>query len=95
MDYSINSKSCIIAGAGLIGVEIADSFKKRGFDVTVIEMRDQALPNLIDTNMAKLVQSELESHGVKVLLNEKLERITGDSGVSGVETSNRMIECDL
>ena len=45
--------------------------------------------------MAKLVQSELESHGVKVLLNEKLERITGDSGVSGVETSNRMIECDL
>ena len=95
MDYSINSKSCIIAGAGLIGVEIADSFKKRGFDVTVIEKRDQILPNLIDTNMAKLVQSELESHGVKVLLNEKLERITGDSRVSGVETSKRMIECDL
>ena len=35
MDYSMNSKSCIIAGAGLIGVEIADSFKKRGFDVTL------------------------------------------------------------
>jgi len=95
MNFSMNSKSCIIAGAGLIGVEIADSFKKRGFDVTVIEKRGQVLPNLIDINMAKLVQSELVSHGVKVLLNEKLERITGDSGVRGVKTSNRIIECDL
>ena len=40
MDYSMNSKSCIIGGAGLIGVEIADSFRKRGFDVTIVEKRD-------------------------------------------------------
>jgi NADPH-dependent 2,4-dienoyl-CoA reductase/sulfur reductase-like enzyme len=95
MDYSINSKSCIIAGAGLIGVEIADSFTKRGFDVTIIEKRDQILPNFIDSDMAKFVQSELESHGVKILLNEKVETITGDLEVSGVKTSNRMIEGDL
>ena len=30
----------------------------------------------------KVVKDELESHGVKVLLNEKLERITGDWGLS-------------
>lgn len=95
MDYSMNSKSCVIGGAGLIGVEIADSFRKRGFDVTIIEKRAQVLPNLIDADMAKFVQSELESHGVNVLLNEKLERLTGDSEVSGVETSNRVIEGDL
>jgi NADPH-dependent 2,4-dienoyl-CoA reductase/sulfur reductase-like enzyme len=95
MDYSMNSKSCIIAGAGLIGVEIADSFRKRGFDVSIIEMMEQVLPNLIHEDMAKLVQEELESHGVKVLLNEKLERITGDSEVTGVKTSNRSIEGDL
>ncbi|MGG6460091.1 MAG: FAD-dependent oxidoreductase [Candidatus Eiseniibacteriota bacterium] len=95
MDYSFNSKSCVIAGAGLIGVEIADSFRKRGFDVTLVEMMDQILPNLIDKEIAKIVQEELESHGIKVILNEKLERITGDLEVNGVETSNRMIEVDL
>lgn len=95
MDYSMNSKSCIIAGAGLIGVEIADSFRKRGFEVIIVERRDHVLAKLIDADMAKFVQEELESHGVKVLLKEKLERITGDSKVSGVETSNRVIEGDL
>jgi NADPH-dependent 2,4-dienoyl-CoA reductase/sulfur reductase-like enzyme len=95
MDLSMNSKSCIIVGAGLIGIEVADSFKKRGFDVTIIEMMGQVLPNLIDVDMAKIIQDHLESHGVKVLLGDRLERITGNLKVNGVETSIRAIEGDL
>ena len=95
MDLSMNSKSCIIVGAGLIGIEVADSFKKRGFDVTIIEMMGQVLPNLVDADMAKIIQEHLESHGVKVLLGNRLERIRGNIKVKGVETSIGAIEGDL
>ena len=40
-----NTKSAIIVGSGLIGIEMAEAFKKRGITtVTLIEMADHVLP---------------------------------------------------
>src|SRR5215469_16792714 len=62
-----NAHSCIIAGAGLIGLEMVEAFKKRvggrggsaGMDVTLVEMADHVLPTMLDKNMAKIVEREL------------------------------------
>jgi NADPH-dependent 2,4-dienoyl-CoA reductase/sulfur reductase-like enzyme len=51
-------------------------------------MMSQVLPNLVDADMAKIIQEHLESHGVKVLLGDRLERITGNLKVKGVEYTN-------
>ena len=50
--------SVIIVGAGLIGLEMAESFKKSGVDnVTIVEMADRILPNILDGDLAKIVKN--------------------------------------
>ncbi len=94
-DSTKNARSCLIAGAGLIGLEMAEAFKKRYttrtvMDVTVVEMSDHILPLILDPNMAKIVQRELEANGVKVILGERVEEILGsgiERQVKGVKTT--------
>ena len=69
-----NSKSCVIVGAGLIGVEMAEAFRRRGMDVTIIEVSDRVLPSLLDEVMAGIIKKELEDNGVKVILGEGFGR---------------------
>jgi NADPH-dependent 2,4-dienoyl-CoA reductase/sulfur reductase-like enzyme len=95
--------SSIIAGAGLIGLEMVEAFKKRGqtgrgdMDVTVVEMADHILPSLLDKNMAKIVERELEANGVKIILGERVEEILGRDGqIKGIITSaKRNIDSDF
>ena len=70
-----NSKSAIIIGAGVIGVEMVEAFKKRGVAVTLIEMADHVLPNVLDKDMAEMVEEELKSNEINVILKEKVEEI--------------------
>src|SRR5215831_10754221 len=88
-----NAHSCIIAGAGLIGLEMVEAFKKKvrrgrggaGMDVILVEMADHVLPTMLDKNMAKIVEKELEDNGVRILLGERVEEILGvDEQVSGI-----------
>jgi NADPH-dependent 2,4-dienoyl-CoA reductase/sulfur reductase-like enzyme len=92
--------SCIIAGAGLIGLEIVEAFKKRGavrsgggggsMDVTLVEMADHVLPTMLDKNMAKIVERELEDNGVRIILGERVEEILGvDGQVNGIKTNTK------
>jgi NADPH-dependent 2,4-dienoyl-CoA reductase/sulfur reductase-like enzyme len=53
-----NALTCVIAGAGLIGLEMVEAFKKRSgrrkMDTTVVEMSDHILPTLLDKIWQKL-----------------------------------------
>ena len=101
-----NAHSCIIAGAGLIGLEMVEAFKKRGstvrrgggsMDVTLVEMADHVLPTMLDKNMAKTVEKELEDNGVRIILGERIEEILGvDGRISGIKTNTeREINSDF
>ncbi|HEX5891377.1 MAG TPA: FAD-dependent oxidoreductase, partial [Nitrososphaeraceae archaeon] len=80
--------SAIIVGAGLIGLEIAESFKKNSIDnVTIVEMADNVLPNILDEDLAKIVEKHLQDKGVKLRLGEKLVEILGGEGGVGNEGS--------
>lgn len=70
------AKSAIIVGSGLIGIEMTEAFKKRGISVTLIERSDHVLPNILDNDMAQIVEEELKNNGINVLLKEKVEEIT-------------------
>ena len=100
-----NASTCVVVGAGLIGLEMVEAFKKRSarrkMDITVVEMSDHVLPTMLDKNMAKIVQRELESNGVKVITGEQVEEIVGnsisrDNNVKTLKTNtNRQIDTDF
>lgn len=105
-----NIKSAVIVGSGLIGIEMAEAFKKRVITkVTLVERADHVLPNVLDKDMAKMVEDELKNNGVDVILNEKVEEILffpsslsdsinvsnkGQRFASGLRTNKREIMAD-
>lgn len=60
-------QSALIVGAGFISLEMAENLAKRGCKVTIIEMLDQVM-NVLDYEMASMVQAELEKKGVVCML---------------------------
>ena len=87
-----DAKSCVIVGAGLIGVEMAEAFRRRGMDVTIIERSDRILQSLLDDVMAGIVKKELEDNGVKVILGEGLEEVVTSSSPSSKSSDVRHLE---
>lgn len=85
-----NSKSCVIIGAGLIGVEMAEAFRMRGMEVTLVERSDHILPKLLDKDLAEIIRKELEENGVKVILGEGLKEVVTSSRApkSGLTSSS-------
>ena len=67
------AKSAVIMGAGLIGLEVGVGLMEKGLKVTVVEMLPQVLPQLLDADMAKLVQEHLEEKGMHILTSKGVE----------------------
>ncbi|MGD6853144.1 MAG: FAD-dependent oxidoreductase [Candidatus Bathyarchaeia archaeon] len=89
------AKSAVIMGAGLIGLELGVGLIERGLKVTIVEMLPQILPQLLDADMANLVQEHLEEKGMRILLNKAVEEFLGDDRVSAVKAGGDIIEADL
>ena len=48
-----NVQSIVIVSAGLVGLEMSEAFKKNGIDdVTVVEMANHVLPNILDSDLS-------------------------------------------
>ena len=71
-------KHAVIIGAGYIGVEMAESFHELGLETMVIGRPPQVLKRF-DTDMAQLVQDELESKGVRLSLGDEVKALESDA----------------
>ncbi len=89
------AKSAIIMGAGLIGLELGVALIERGLQVTIVEMLPQILPQMLDLDMAKMVQEHLEAKGMKILLNKCVEEFLGEDKVTGVLAGCETLTADL
>ena len=85
----------VIIGAGLIGLEMAESFKELGMEVTVIELQDQVLPPF-SKEMAAIVEEHLKEKGVNLILGDGVDHFEGREEVEKVVTgSGKEVEADL
>ncbi len=64
-------RSAVVAGAGFIGLEMAEQLVHRGLDVTLVDSKEQVLAPL-DLEMAELVHTELTKHDVKIVLGQPI-----------------------
>ena len=73
----------IIVGGGYIGLEAAAVASKLGLEVTVLEMAPRILQRVASPETSDYVRGLHQAHGVKVLESTGLDRLVGDSRVSG------------
>lgn len=89
------AKSAVIMGAGLIGLELGVGLIERGLQVTIVEMQPQILPQLLDADMAKIVQQNLEEHSMKIMLCKCVEEFLGDQKVTAIKACGEVLEADI
>jgi NADH oxidase (H2O2-forming) len=89
------AKSAVIMGAGLIGLETGVALIERGLRVTIVEMLPQILPQMLDPDMAKMVQDHLETKGMSILTGKTVEEFLGDEKVTAIMAGGERIEADL
>ncbi|HVO77972.1 MAG TPA: FAD-dependent oxidoreductase [Methanomassiliicoccales archaeon] len=90
-----NAKTVVVAGAGVIGLEMAVAIRNLGKEVLVIEMLPQVVPRLLDQDMAQLVQHKLEPRGIGFVLNTPIGSIKGKDKVEAVMAGGKEIACDM
>jgi 3-phenylpropionate/trans-cinnamate dioxygenase ferredoxin reductase component len=73
----------IIVGGGYIGLEAAAVASKLGLDVTVLEMAPRILQRVASPETSDYVRALHQAHGVKVLESTGLDRLVGESRVTG------------
>jgi NADPH-dependent 2,4-dienoyl-CoA reductase/sulfur reductase-like enzyme len=70
------AREVVMIGGGLIGVEAVEALAECDCHVTVVEMLPQIL-RMLDWEMARLVERHMESQGVTVMTNTKVDFFRG------------------
>jgi len=89
------AKTAVVIGAGLIGLEVAVGLAEAGIKTTIVEMLPQIIPTMLDTDMARDVQEMLETKGMNILLEKRVEEFIGTDHVEGIIASGEKIKADL
>jgi pyruvate/2-oxoglutarate dehydrogenase complex dihydrolipoamide dehydrogenase (E3) component len=71
--------SLAILGAGPIGIEMAQAFRRLGSDVTVVDVAPQILSKE-DDDLAEIVHEQLRREGVRFHLEHRMVRAEGQAG---------------
>jgi len=71
-----HAKHVAVIGGGLVGVEISRIFARRGLKVTLIHSRERILNGYLDEPMAVETEKQLESEGIRLLLNTRARSYT-------------------
>ncbi|HYN55889.1 MAG TPA: FAD-dependent oxidoreductase [Motilibacterales bacterium] len=83
--------SVVVVGGGFIGLEMAESLRERGMDVTVVELGTQVMAPL-DPEMAAIVAAELRRHQVHLALGVQVTEIRAETVLL---SDGREVEADM
>ncbi|WP_338988024.1 FAD-dependent oxidoreductase [Spiroplasma endosymbiont of Dasysyrphus albostriatus] len=80
-----NAKKIVIIGGGFIGMEMAEACLKQKKDVTIVEMKDRLMADVVDKEFSQLIYDELtkkninhktkSKNNVTILLNYQVEEL--------------------
>ncbi len=81
-------RSLAILGAGPIGVELGQAFRRLGSEVTIIDMAERILPR-DDAEISAVVAHRLEREGVQTVLSARVERVSLSNGKKVIEFASQ------
>ncbi|MBK6014362.1 FAD-dependent oxidoreductase [Streptomyces sp. MBT53] len=89
-------RRAVVIGAGYIGVEMAEAFVNRGYDVTVVNRGKEPMATL-DPDMGRLVHKAMEGLGITMVNDVRVTELrTGDDGrVRAVVTEDAEFPADV
>jgi len=90
------SKSAVVVGGGLLGLEAAYGIAKHGIKTVLVHRSSSILSQQLDSTGGKLLQKNLESYGIEFKLNTTVTQIDGKNEVEIVKFSDgSVVESNL
>ncbi len=94
-DLEGGAKNFVVIGGGYIGLEAAAVLRKLGCNVTLVESMDRLLSRVAGEDLSAFFAEEHRRQGVDVRLGCNVERLEGETRVTGVTlASGETIPCD-
>lgn len=88
-------KDIVVVGAGYIGVELAEAFKRCGKNIELIDLSSSCLSGYYDKEFRTMMEKNLSENGVKLNFGEKLLEIKGTNNVEEVITDKKTYKADM
>ncbi|MDO5520078.1 MAG: FAD-dependent oxidoreductase [bacterium] len=85
----------VVVGAGYIGVELAEAFKRVDKNVTLIDIADTTLSGYYDPDFTCLMDKNMEEHKITLALNQKVVEIKGTTKCEAVVTDKATYKADM
>jgi NADPH-dependent 2,4-dienoyl-CoA reductase/sulfur reductase-like enzyme len=95
-DSLVSGGQVVVAGCGFIGAEVAAAARRRGLDVTVVEMSARPFERLVSERPAAALTRLHREHGVEILAGAGVAGVTGKRRAQTVVlTDGRELPADI
>lgn len=84
-----------VVGAGYIGVELAEAFKRHGKKVALVDIAPTCLSGYYDEEFSSLMAKNLADGGIDCKFGQGVEAILGTDKVEGIRTSEEEFATDM
>lgn len=74
-------KKAVVLGGGLIGLMAAEALKKKGLDVTVVDLADRVLAPVLDKIGSCIVENHLEENNIHIITKHTIDKVLGEGSV--------------
>lgn len=96
MEASKKYRKAVVIGGGLLGLEAARGLLNLGMEVNIVHIARYLMERQLDETAAKMLQKNLESQGMKFLLEKETQEMIGNRRVEGVRFKDGTeVEADL
>jgi ferredoxin-nitrate reductase len=90
------SPHAVIVGGGILGLELAASFREMNVRVTVIQRSGRLMERQLDPLASELLYQDLKERGVEIYFNDEVSIFSGSDKVDGIRLkSGRKIDCQV
>ncbi|MFH1485992.1 MAG: FAD-dependent oxidoreductase [Chloroflexota bacterium] len=95
-EFIDSGNKAVVIGGGLIGISVAEALKKRGVEVTIVEMKERILNTILDEVASSFAERALEKAGVEVITGHTVVQTMGEPVIeAALLEDGQRIPCDL